>query len=144
MRDDTTHHMKLDSERAERETTETETLGTERDWTGRGWSGRDWTGRDQTGWTEQTSACRQTHTHSTQTCTCACTCACHSIMPAALAFPALLAAPCKKELRTGIRTAAERPAMATAAHGCMLYPPVAREHRWNWSRTDDQKHGSKP
>ena len=33
--------------------------------------------------------------------------------------------------------------MATAAHGCMLYPPVAREHRWNWSRTDDQKHGSK-
>ena len=62
----------------------TETLGTERDWTGRGWSGRDWTGRDQTGWTEQTSACRQTHTHSTQTCTCAC----HSIMPAALAFPA--------------------------------------------------------
>jgi hypothetical protein len=46
MRDDTTHHMKLDSERAERETTETETLGTERDWTGRGWSGRDWTGRD--------------------------------------------------------------------------------------------------
>ena len=45
-RDDTTHHMKLDSERAERETTETETLGTERDWTGRGWSGRDWTGRD--------------------------------------------------------------------------------------------------
>ena len=59
-------------------------------------------------------------------------------MPSALAFPALLAAPCKKELRTGIRTAAERPAMATAAHGCMLYPPVAREHRWNWSRTDDR------
>ena len=33
--------------------------------------------------------------------------------------------------------------MATAAHGCMLYPSVARKHRWNWSRTDDQKHGSK-
>lgn len=33
--------------------------------------------------------------------------------------------------------------MATAAHGCMLYPSVARKHRWNWIRTDDQKHGSK-
>ena len=68
----------------------------------------------------------------------------HSHAPSAFTFPALLAAPCKRELPTGIRTAKERLAVATAALGHTLYPPVAQEQGRVHLTSRGSKHGMSP
>ena len=50
----------------------------------------------------------------------------------------------QKELQTSIRTAVERLAVATAAFGRTLYPPIAQEQRAATLTSQGSKHGSEP